>query len=212
MRRRWFVGGVAAAAIIGIAIGVAFHAQLNGAAAAEAVAPPQLHGQATWLAGQRRAPGISLRDQHGKRVTLASLRGGTVALTFLDSLCKESCPIEGRMLGAAIRLVGSASRPRLVVVSVNPAGDTPRTVRRALHKWHLPPGTVWLMGTRSVLKPVWDAYQITVDPVSGDIVHSTAVYLIDRRGDERAGFLMPFIPGLVADDLRLLGRTDLNVR
>ena len=44
-----------------------------------------------------------------------------------------------------------------------------------------------------------------VDPVSGDIVHSTAVYLIDRRGDERAGFLMPFVPGLVADDFRVLG-------
>ena len=146
-----------------------------------------------------------MRDQHGKRVTLASLRGSTVALTFFDSLCKESCPIEGRMLGAALRQVGSASHPRLLVVSVNPAGDTPQTVRRALRKWHLPSNTIWLMGARSALKPVWDAYQITVDPVSGDIVHSTAVYLIDRNGDERAGFLMPFIPGLVADDVRLLG-------
>ncbi len=205
MRRRWFVTGVAAAAVAGIAIGAAFHAQLNGAAAADQVAAPQLHGQATWPAGQRPAPEISLRDQHGKRVTLASLRGSTVALTFFDSLCKEACPIEGKLLGAAIRQVGSTARPRLLVVSVNPAGDTPSTVRHALEKWHLPADTIWLMGTRSVLKPVWDAYQITVDPVSGDIVHSTAVYLIDRSGDERAGFLMPFIPGLVADDFRLLG-------
>ena len=45
---------------------------------------------------------------------------------------------------------------------------------------------------------------ITVDPVSGDVVHSTAAYLIDQRGDERAGFLMPFVPGLVTDDLRKL--------
>ena len=206
MRRRWFVAAVAGAAIVGIAIGVVFHAQLNGAAAAQPAGVPQLHGQATWPAGKRPAPAISLRDQHGKRVTLASLRGSTVALTFFDSLCKESCPIEGKMLGAAIRQVGSASHPRLLVVSVNPAGDTPQTVRRALRKWHLPADTIWLMGARSALKPVWDAYQITVDPVSGDIVHSTAVYLIDRKGDERAGFLMPFIPGLVADDLRLLGR------
>jgi protein SCO1 len=209
MRRRWFVAAVAGAAIIGIAIGVVFHGQLNGAAAAQPAGVPQLHGQATWPAGKRPAPAISLRDQHGKRVTLASLRGSTVALTFFDSLCKESCPIEGKMLGAAIRQVGSASHPRLLVVSVNPAGDTPQTVRRALRKWHLPADTVWLMGARSALKPVWDAYQITVDPVSGDIVHSTAVYLIDRKGDERAGFLMPFIPGLVADDLRLLGREEL---
>ena len=204
MQRRWFIAGVASAALVGITIGIAFHRQLTGSAAAEPVRT-LLHGQATWPSGRRAAPAFALRDQKGRRVTLASLAGRTVALTFLDSLCKESCPIEGRMLASAIRQVGGSARPHLLVVSVDPAGDTPRTVARALRKWRLPADTVWLLGTRARLKPVWDAYQITVDPVSGDIVHSTAVYLIDRRGDERAGFLMPFVPGLVADDFRVLG-------
>jgi cytochrome oxidase Cu insertion factor (SCO1/SenC/PrrC family) len=62
-----------------------------------------------------------------------------------------------------------------------------------------------VLGSHAQLKPVWDAYQITVEPVSGDVVHSTAVYLVDKRGYERAGFLMPFVPGLVAGDLRVLG-------
>jgi protein SCO1/2 len=109
------------------------------------------------------------------------------------------------MLASAIRQVGGAAPPQLLVVSVDPAGDTPRTVARAVRKWRLPADTLWLLGTHARLKPVWDAYQITVEPVSGDVVHSTAVYLIDRRGDERAGFLMPFVPGLVADDFRMLG-------
>ncbi len=205
MQRRWFAGGVAAAALVGIAIGVAFHTQLTGPAAADTVAVPVLHGQATWPANRRVAPALALRDQHGRPVTLASLRGRTIALTFLDSLCKESCPIEGRMLAAAVRETRGAARPQLLVVSVDPAGDTPSTVARALRRWKLPADTVWLLGTRARLRPVWDAYQITVDPVSGDIVHSTAVYLIDRRGYERAGFLMPFVPALVADDFRALG-------
>ncbi len=205
MQRRWFVAGVAAAAFVGIAVGIAFHKQLTGSAAADPVGTPVLHGQATWPSGQRPAPAFALRDQKGRRVTLASLGGRTVALTFLDSLCKESCPIEGRMLASAIRQVGGAARPQLLVVSVDPAGDTPRTVARAVRKWKLPADTLWLLGTHARLKPVWDAYQITVEPVSGDVVHSTAVYLIDRRGDERAGFLMPFVPGLVADDFRMLG-------
>jgi cytochrome oxidase Cu insertion factor (SCO1/SenC/PrrC family) len=137
-------------------------------------------------------------------VTLASLRGRPLALTFLDSLCKGACPIEGRMLAAAIGQA-DAARPQLVVVSVDPGGDTPGSVERAVRKWKLPAGTVWLLGSHAQLKPVWDAYQITVEPVSGDVVHSTAVYLVDKRGYERAGFLMPFVPGLVADDLRVLG-------
>lgn len=200
MRRRWYVVSVAAAAVAGVAIGAAFHARLMSSAAAA----PVLHGQATWTAGSRAAPAFALRDQHGRPVTLASLRGRTLALTFLDSLCKQACPIEGQMLASAIRQVRGAARPRLVVVSVDPAGDTPRSIAHAIRKWRLPAGTIWLMGAHGQLKPVWDAYQITVDPVSGDIVHSTAVYLLDKRGFERAGFLMPFVPGLVADDLRVL--------
>jgi cytochrome oxidase Cu insertion factor (SCO1/SenC/PrrC family) len=204
MRRRWYAVSVAAAAIVGIAIGAAFHGRLTGSADAGPIAVPALHGQATWSAGRRAAPAFALRDQRGRRVTLASLRGRPLALTFLDSLCTGACPIEGRMLAAAIGQAGAA-RPQLVVVSVDPGGDTPRSVERAARKWRLPSDTVWLLGSYAQLKPVWDAYQITVEPVSGDVVHSTAVYLVDKRGYERAGFLMPFVPGLVADDLRVLG-------
>jgi protein SCO1/2 len=201
MRRRWYVVSVAAAAVAGVAIGVALHGRLTGSAAAA----PTLHGQATWAAGRRAAPAFALRDQHGSRVTLASLRGRTVALAFFDSLCKQACPIEGQMLASALRQVAPAVRPRLVVVSVDPAGDTPQSVAHALRKWKLPAGTIWLLGTHGQLKPVWDAYQIAVLPVRGDIAHSTAVYLLDKRGYERAGFLMPFVPGLVSDDVRDLG-------
>ncbi len=205
MSRRSYLIGVAAAALIGIAIGGVFHTQLaGGGASARGVALPLLHGQATWAVGQRAAPAFSLRDQRGRATALSSLRGRTVALTFLDSLCKQACPLEGEMLAAAIRRVPAVRRPRLVVVSVDPAGDTSRSVAHAAKKWGLPAGTLWLMGTRAQLRRVWGAYQITVDPVSGDIVHSTAVYLLDKRGYARAGFLMPFVPALVADDLRVL--------
>jgi cytochrome oxidase Cu insertion factor (SCO1/SenC/PrrC family) len=205
MRLRWYAVSLAVAAVAGVAIGVALHSRLTGIASADAAAVPALHGQATWSAGRRAAPAFALRDQRGRRVTLASLRGRTIALTFLDSLCKEACPLEGRMLASAIEQVRAPSRPRLLVVSVDPRGDTPRSIARAARTWRLPPGTIWLLGTRTQLKRVWDAYQITVDAGSGDVIHSTAVYLLDKRGYERAGFLMPFAPGLVAADFRVLG-------
>jgi len=205
MRRRWYVVSVATAAVIGVAIGVAFHSRLTGSAAADGIAVPALHGQATWAPGSRAAPTFALRDRRTRSVSLVSLRGRPVALTFMDSLCKQACPLEGRMLASAIRQVPAGVRPQLVVVSVDPGGDTPQSVARAMRKWGLPANTLWLFGRRAQLKRVWSAYQITVDPVSGDIVHSTAVYLLDKRGYARAGFLMPFVPGLVADDLRVLG-------
>ena len=39
------------------------------------------------------APGFSLTDQHGQTVTLASLRGKVVLLTFLDDTCTVDCPL-----------------------------------------------------------------------------------------------------------------------
>jgi cytochrome oxidase Cu insertion factor (SCO1/SenC/PrrC family) len=209
--RRLTILSLSAAAAAGIVIGAALHGRLGGGTAAALPATPALpllHGQATWPSGKRPAPAFTLRDQNGRRVSLASLRGGTVVLMFEDSLCKLACPLEGKMTAAAIRQVPAARRPRVVVVSVDPAGDTSRTIAVAVHKWRLPRGSgvTWLVGTRAELRPVWRAYGIEVLPVRGDIVHSTALYVIDRRGDERAGFLVPFVPGLLADDLGVIGR------
>jgi hypothetical protein len=41
-----------------------------------------------------------------------------------------------------------------------------------------------------------------VRPRTKDIVHGAAVYLVDRRGDERAGYLAPLLPNFVALDIR----------
>ncbi len=110
------------------------------------------------------------------------------------------------MMAAALRQLPGRLHPHLVVVSVDPAGDTPGTVRRALREWGLPSSTEWLLGTRSQLRRVWDAYQITVEPESRDVVHSTAIYLIDRHGDERTAYLFPFLPGFVQGDLARLAK------
>ncbi|HEX5289314.1 MAG TPA: hypothetical protein VFX25_10610, partial [Streptosporangiaceae bacterium] len=39
------------------------------------------------------APGFSLTDQNGRTVSLASLRGKVVLMTFLDPVCTSDCPI-----------------------------------------------------------------------------------------------------------------------
>jgi protein SCO1 len=200
--RIWLLS-VAAAAVVGVAVGVALHGRLAGSpAAAKTPQAPALHGEATWPAGRAVAPAFALRDQHGHLVSLRSLRGRSVVLMFEDSLCKQACPIEGKLVAASIRRVPPALRPQVVVVSVDPAGDTPRTATTALRKWHLPGTASWLLGSRAQLRPVWRAYRIVVQAVAGDIVHSTALYVIDRRGDERAGLLLPFAPGDLAADLR----------
>jgi cytochrome oxidase Cu insertion factor (SCO1/SenC/PrrC family) len=167
--------------------------------------PPELHGQASWTSGERRAPSFALRDQSGRRVSLAALRR-PVLLTFLDSRCHGQCPIEGRQLGVMLRRMEPAVRPVLLIVGVNPSGDTPSSTRHAMRKWRLtgPWQSHWLRGTSRELERVWRAYGIGVEPTTNDITHGMALYLIDRRGFERAGYLFPFLPNFVALDLRTL--------
>jgi cytochrome oxidase Cu insertion factor (SCO1/SenC/PrrC family) len=206
VRRHTTVVLIALAIVAGSAGGVVA-ARLRASPAARPTLPAY-HGQSTWAAGARRAPGFALRDQTGRVVSLAALRDTPVLLTFLDSQCTEQCPIDGRELAAVLRSLPAARRPALVVVSVDPVGDTRAGIARATARWGLagPWRWHWLNGPRAQLAAVWRAYGIEVEPTSNDIVHGLALYLIDRAGDERAGYLFPFLPGFVRSDLgRLAG-------
>jgi protein SCO1/2 len=198
---------VASAAVVGVAIGVFLHNEFGSSRALAHPTLPALYGEATWQSGEVPAPPFRLRDQHGRMVRLTALRGRPVVLAFMDSLCTSECPIEAAQFAAALRPLRGSARPHLVIVSVDLA-DSPASVARAARKWHLTAGFEWLLGTHAQLAPVWRAYGISVRPTkSGDVEHSDAFYVIDRNGDERAGFLSPFIPGLLTHDLRRLAAT-----
>ncbi|HXT46045.1 MAG TPA: SCO family protein [Pseudonocardiaceae bacterium] len=163
-----------------------------------------VNGDAVWKAGTRPAPSFDLTDQRGRSVSLASLRGRPLLLTFLDSKCTTLCPIVGHQLGVVERHLGGQP-VRLVIVSVDPA-DTRHTVAAAARKWGWHGHWQWLMGTPARLAPVWRAYGIGVQPTATDIAHSMAVYVIDGQGDERAGFLPPLAISRLVSDVRLLQR------
>jgi cytochrome oxidase Cu insertion factor (SCO1/SenC/PrrC family) len=189
---------LAGAALLGGTIGVGLHVWLG---TRHASAVPALEGQAVWRAGQVAAPDFTLRDQRGQLVSLGSQRGRTVVLAFMDSKCHQVCPGEGRILAEAIAGVPRSARPTLLVVSVDPWADTSASARAAAKAWHIAGSWHWLLGTQRQLGKVWRPYRIYVKRAKGDIVHSDAVYVIDRQGFERIGFLYPFLPGPVERDL-----------
>ena len=199
-----------AAGLIGAGIGAAGHLLLGASHSSSVVSERfGMDGQAAWAAGARVAPAIdTLPDQTGRRFTLASLRGHPVALVFFDSYCNQECPLEGRELADAEASLPAAQRPILVAVSVNPL-DTPASAAKAARAWGLA-GVApwhWLMGNRARLAPVWRKYNIYVGQAKdGDIPHTEALILIDRRGYERSAYLYPFGQRFVTHDLGVLGR------
>jgi len=197
---------IALIAGVGLGVGIALVARHSRAAATAPAASPsdlRLPAQASWPSGAKRAHEFQLRDQNQQLVSLHSQRGRPVLLTFLDSRCRQECPIEGKLLGATWRRHAGASHPALLVVSVNPWQDTPASARLFMAKkigwggsWH------WLFGSARTLGRVWRAYDIDVKRNSGNIGHGAALYLIDGRGFLRRGYLVPFTPVTVVSDLR----------
>lgn len=200
------------AAVLALGVGLVVRRLTAGSAAKPATQVVRerhgMFGPASWAAGVRPAPAITgLSDQHGHSFSLAALRGHPVAIVFFDSHCHAECPLEGRALAAAERPLPRAERPVLVAVSVNPQ-DTRASVAAAVREWGLAglAPWYWLMGSHQQLRPAWQAYHIYVGPkVNGDIAHTEAVYLVDKRGDERSAYLWPFMPGFVRHDIRQLG-------
>jgi cytochrome oxidase Cu insertion factor (SCO1/SenC/PrrC family) len=174
------------------------------------VVPASTGAAATWAAGEKRAPSFALRDEHGKPLSLAALRGRPVLVTFIDPLCRDYCPTEAQHLNDVVR--GAGVKPAVVAVSVNTAGNTPQTLALDRRKWQLVPQWRWGIGTGAELAPVWRAFHVQVlvtrKKIAGvevqQVSHTEAAYLIDAQGYERALFLWPYTAGAVSGELRAL--------
>jgi len=85
-----------------------------------------------------RAANFSLTDQSGRRVTLARYRGHVVVLTFIHSLCKDTCPFMVEQIKGALNDLPNAGRGVPAIgVSVEPAQDTDHNRKAFLSRHEL---------------------------------------------------------------------------
>ena len=111
---------VAAVGAVGLVIlGAAPMAAAQANPVADTILAQAINGSSAPL--NYPAPAFSLTDQHGRTVTLGSLRGKVVLLTFLDDTCTVDCPLIAQEFRAASQLLGARSqRVELVAVNYNP--------------------------------------------------------------------------------------------
>jgi cytochrome oxidase Cu insertion factor (SCO1/SenC/PrrC family) len=200
--RRITAIAIAGAAALGIVAGAGAHLLFPSGTRTPALALPELHGQMTWAAGEHLAPKFTLHNVLGGSTSLPSTRGRPTLIAFLDSRCQSLCPLIGRAIGDVQRSLPASAQPSVLIVSVDPAGDNPSSVRSAVRRWRMAPGWRWVSGTRTQLAAVWRTYGIVVEPTSNDIRHGAALYLVDPHGYQRAGYLAPLLPNFLALDIR----------
>jgi cytochrome oxidase Cu insertion factor (SCO1/SenC/PrrC family) len=128
-----------------------------------------------------------LTDQHGRAVTLASLRGKAVLLTFLDPVCTVDCPLIAQEFKAAGALLGKQdSQVELVAVAANPTYYGTQFTQAFDQQEGLGtvPNWLYLTGPLTQLKRVWGQYGIDVQdlPAGAMSAHPDIAFVIDRSG------------------------------
>ena len=117
---------------------------------------------------------------------MRALRGRAVAVTFLDSQCREACPIIAGAIARARELIPAGERDDVVAlaITVDPEGDTPARVRTFLRRERAEKDVRYLLGSVRELRPVWRAFRILPSLETGDDdIHSAPVRIFDRRGE-----------------------------
>ena len=123
-------------------------------------------------------------------MSLAGLRGHTVALTFLDPVCTSDCPLIAQEFRQADQRLGDQGRNVVFVAIVaNPiyrsasftnAFDRQESLT-GLRNWY------YLTGSVPALQRVWNSYGILVNTVGAGamVAHSDLAFVIDSTGHER---------------------------
>ncbi len=133
------------------------------------------------------APPIALTDQYGRPVSLAAMRGKPVVLAFLYAHCGGPCTLIAQQIRGAL---GELPEPvPVLIVSADPAGDSPAAVRRFLAASALSGRVYYLTGSPAELRKIYSEYKVR--PASAGakaFANYATVLLIDPQGRERVAY------------------------
>jgi len=160
-------------------------------ASAAASQPPAL--KAGVFDPPRQAPDFTLQGSNGADLKMSAFRGKVVLLAFGFTSCTEVCPTTLAAFADAHRKLGAAAdNVQVVYITVDPERDVPERMKKYLAGFDKT--FIGGTGAPAQLAAVRKDYGISAEKklYGSDYtyVHSSFVYLIDRRGRIRA--LMPY--------------------
>jgi len=144
-----------------------------------------------------------LRDENGQRETLDGYGGKVVVFTFMYSHCRDFCPLQAQQIRAALDQLGHAVP--VLALSMDPANDTPASVRTFEAHQGMLGRMHFLLGSARALAPVWAQYGVL--PETATSKHSDRVLVLDRSGREVVSFPPDALtPEGLAHDIRRVER------
>ncbi len=148
-----------------------------------------------------KAPDFNLTNQDGDTISMRSLRGSPVVVTFLYTTCEDTCPIQAQTVRGALDQLGHDVPA--IAIAVDPPRDTPDRAKAFLSEQRALGRIDFVLGTRAALKPVWDGFFVRPQSVTEE--HQARFTLVDAKGFQRIGYPgSEATPEALAHDLRLL--------
>jgi protein SCO1 len=159
---------------------------------------------------QKPVPPLQLDNSLGQPVNIDDYQGKAVLVTFIYDHCPDICPlIVGNLHAAQSELGKQADRLQIIAVSVDPKGDTPKTVKAFLADHQMTGRMQYLIGSRPQLEQVWHNWDIVSnsDPSRKDpdaVEHSALIYGISGSGKMTTVYPANFKPKQIVHDVPLL--------
>jgi protein SCO1/2 len=135
------------------------------------------------VAGGDKLPDMPMRDQHGRAVSLESLRGKPVLVAFIHTQCEGPCELLTSRMKQVAQALGRHSNLEVTMLSITtePDEDGPRELLAyAKARGVNTKGWVFLTGTPSDTHRLLGAYGVLAEENRSD--HVMEVFLIAPDG------------------------------
>jgi protein SCO1 len=139
------------------------------------------------------APDFILTSQDRAPVALSDFRGKVVAVTFIFTLCTDTCPVLTPMMSFVQDQLGRDFGEKIVFVSVtvDPERDTPEVLKEYAQAFGADPaGWFFVTGPPDVIRDVTRKYGVFASKAeNGNVDHTFLTSIIDARGILRVQYL-----------------------
>ena len=158
-------------------------------------------------------PAVTLVDQRGRDVTLASLKGRPVLIDFIYTTCPGPCPLMTSRMAAVAKLLGPklGSQVTFVSISIDPEHDRPAELEKYAREHGADDaGWLFLTGMPEQIDKVLALFNLQrMRNPDGTLNHAAASFLLGPDGHQMRQY-QPFevkASAVVADIDRVLGRS-----
>jgi protein SCO1/2 len=134
-------------------------------------------------------PAVSLLDQNGNRVSLASLKGKSVLIDFVYTSCPGPCSVLTSKLVSVAQDLGPrlGKQVQMLSITLDPERDSPKVLKE--YAWRLGaerPGWLFLTGTPQEIDQALAPYKVRrMKEADGSVTHMETLFLLGPDGRQR---------------------------